>query len=200
MVNEFVTRRAVLAASVLIAGSAALPAFALSDSQATSLVNKMSDDIVRTINSGQSESAMFRDFERLLKTYADMPTISRFALGPAARTASSSELSAYSNAFASYLSRKYGQRFRDFIGGKLEVRGTRSDSRAVIVQARALVPGQSPVAVEFHVSDRSGSAKVFNVIIEGINLLTTERTEIQALLDRQGGSVSKLTSALKQAS
>ncbi len=194
------TRRGVLAASAAWVGLTALPAAALTENEAQEFVQAMARDIEQTINSGQGETAMFRDFERLLARYADLPTIARFSLGPAARNASNAELRAFTEAFQSYVSRKYGQRFREFIGGRLEVRGARSDSRAVIVQGRAVLRGQSPIAVDFHVSDRSGSTKVFNVIIEGINMLTTERTEILALLDQQGGSVPRLTEELRRRS
>ncbi|WP_236638410.1 MlaC/ttg2D family ABC transporter substrate-binding protein [Mangrovicoccus ximenensis] len=192
------SRRAVLAG---LTGSAALaafsaPALALTEDQAVAFVRDMAADIEKTINSGRSEAQMYQAFEKLMNKYADMDVIARFALGPAARSASSSELSSYSAAFRGYLSKKYGARFREFIGGDIEVRGARTDKRAVIVSARAKPKGQAAVAVDFHVSDRSG--KVFNVILEGVNLLTTERTEITSLLDQQGGSLSKLTAELNR--
>jgi len=52
--------------------------------------------------------------------------------------------------------------------------------------------------VVFLVSNGSGRDLFFNMIIEGINLRTTENTEINALLDRNGGSVARLTQALDQ--
>ena len=34
-------------------------------------------------------------------------------------------MAAFTKAFRGYISRKYGKRFREFIGGKIEVRGAR---------------------------------------------------------------------------
>ena len=51
----------------------------------------------------------------------------------------------------------------------------------------------------FHVSDRSGRPLFFNMFIEGINLLLTERTEVGALLDRNGGDIDAMISALSRA-
>nr|WP_172327126.1 ABC transporter substrate-binding protein [Mangrovicoccus sp. HB161399] len=177
---------------------AALPALSLTQDQAVAFVQGMAADIEKTINSGKSDAQMYQAFEQLMNKYADMDVIARFALGPAARTASSSEMSGYTAAFRTYLSKKYGARFREFIGGDIQVQGSRTDKRAVIVSAKAKPKGQAAVAVDFHVSDRSG--KVFNVILEGVNLLTTERTEITSLLDQQGGSIPKLTAELKKRS
>jgi len=39
----------------------------------------------------------------------------------------------------------------------------------------------------------------FNIIIEGINMLASERTEVGALLDANGGDMTKLIAALKSA-
>jgi phospholipid transport system substrate-binding protein len=50
--------------------------------------------------------------------------------------------------------------------------------------------------VRWHVSDKGGRPMFFNIIIEGVNMLAAERTEIGALLDANGRSIAALTSAL----
>jgi phospholipid transport system substrate-binding protein len=192
------SRRRLLSSAALAAATLALPlpALALTASTAEALTRQMVDDITRTINSGKSGAALYREFERIFERYADVPTIARYALGPAARTASRSDLSAFTKAYSGYISRKYGRRFNEFVGGTIEVRGSRVEGSSVVVNTVAKLRGESPFSVDFHLSDRSGRDAFFNVIIEGINMLTTERTEIGALLDRQGGSIPKLTQQL----
>lgn len=197
MANDFtLTRRAVLAG---LSGAAVmpLPAFAVSESAATALVEKLVAEIQKTIGSGKPESQILKDFEKTFERYADVPTIARFSLGVAARSASASEMRAYTDAFSGYIARKYGTRFDEFIGGKVTVKRARADGKIMVVESLADLKGRAPFRVDFHVSDRSGKDKVFNVIIEGINMLTTERTEIGAMLDQSGGSISKLTQKLK---
>jgi phospholipid transport system substrate-binding protein len=176
---------------------AAFPARALDVSQARNLINSAVGDINAIINSGKSEAAMYRDFERVFARYADVPTIARFALGPVARTASPAELAAFADAFQGYIARKYGKRFREFIGGSIEVRDARAVKSFYEVRTTANLRGQAPFAVSFMVSDRSGASKFFDLLIEGISLIKTEQTEIGAMLDRRGGSVARLTSDLR---
>lgn len=114
------TRRSLLAAFAALPVMA-VPALALTDAQAEGLVEQMTAEIVQTINSGKSEASMYREFERLMERYADMNVIARSSLGPAARSVSSGELRAYTAAYKGYVSRKYGKRFREFIGGRIEV-------------------------------------------------------------------------------
>jgi phospholipid transport system substrate-binding protein len=59
--------------------------------------------------------------------------------------------------------------------------------------------GESPFEVRWQVSDRSGQQKFFNLIIEGVNLLSAERQEIGTMLERRGGNIDRLIEDLRQA-
>ena len=48
-------------------------------------------------------------------------------------------------------------------------------------------------------SDRSGSDKFFDLLIEGISLLKSERAEIGAMLDKRRGDIDALVSDLQRA-
>lgn len=193
------TRRTTLAGLLATMGLASSPAFALATAEARSLIDDVVARITSVINSGKSESAMYRDFEVIFNRYADVPTISRSALGPPARSASSQQLNQFSDAFAGYLARKYGKQFRDFIGGEIIVQSARQVKSFQEVQAVAKLRGQSPFSVTFMVSDRSGSSRFFDLLIEGISLLKSERAEIGAMLDKRGGNIDALISDLKSA-
>lgn len=193
------TRRTTLAGLLATMGLASSPAFALATAEARSLIDDVVARITSVINSGKSESAMYRDFEVIFNRYADVPTISRSALGPPARSASSQQLNQFSDAFAGYLARKYGKQFRDFIGGEIIVQSARQVKSFQEVQAVAKLRGQSPFSVTFMVSDRSGSDRFFDLLIEGISLLKSERAEIGAMLDKRGGNIDALISDLKSA-
>ncbi|MEL7461764.1 MAG: ABC transporter substrate-binding protein [Pseudomonadota bacterium] len=195
------TRRSVLAGLVASVAVASLPnrALALTNGEAAALVNRVVADINSIINSGKSRSAMFRDFEGIFSRYGDVPTISRSALGPAARSASPAQLSAFSDAFGGYLARKYGARFREFIGGEIKVRDARAVKNFFEVRSTVALRGQSPFNVSFMVSDRSGRDKFFDIVIEGISLLKTERVEIGSMLDRRRGNIDALVQDLRSA-
>lgn len=186
----------------LVGGAAALalplPAAALTVDQAKSLVGKAVAEVNSTINSGKSETAMFSDFERIFARYADVPVIARSALGPAARTASAAQMTAFTKAYQSYIARKYGRRFREFIGGQIEVTDARAIKSYYEVISVARLRGESPFDLRWHVSDKSGKNLFFNLIIEGVNMLASERTEIGAMLDKRRGDVDALIADLKK--
>ncbi len=198
MANE-ISRRAVLGGLSALGVAAATPATSLTADAARDLITRAVADINAVINSGKSESAMYRDFEAIFRRYADVPTIARSALGPDARSASRAQLSAFADAFTGYLARKYGKRFREFIGGSITVRSAQPVKSFLEVRATADLPGQAPFAVTFLVSDRSGRDLFFDLLIEGISLLKTERTEIGAMLDQRRGDIDLLIRDLQTA-
>lgn len=171
---------------------------ALTESGATGLINRVIGEINAVIASGKSLSGMIRDFERIFARYSDTSYIAAYAMGVDGRRATSAQKRAFSDAFQAYMARKYGKRFREFIGGRLEVRGVRRVKNWYEVSTIAYLSGQAPFEVTFHVSDRTGRELFFNMFIEGINLLLTERTEIGALLDRNGGNIDRMIAALRQ--
>ncbi|MGI9390836.1 MAG: MlaC/ttg2D family ABC transporter substrate-binding protein [Boseongicola sp.] len=192
------TRRSFVGSAVSLVALSAHPALALSSDEARKLIDRVVGDINSVINSGKSQNSMFRDFENVFRRYADVPTIARSALGPPARTASKSQIKQFSNAFTGYLARKYGRRFREFIGGKIRVTGARKVKSFQEVQAVADLRGQPPFAISFMVSDRSGSDRFFDLLIEGISLLKSERAEIGTMLDRRRGDIDALIKDLSK--
>ncbi|MEL6168376.1 MAG: ABC transporter substrate-binding protein [Pseudomonadota bacterium] len=190
-----IDRRVLLAG--LTAFAAAGPAQAITTDRAVTLINQVVRDINSVINSGKSEQAMYGDFERIFLRYGDVPIIARSTLGPVAREVTSAQLNAFADAFGGYLSRKYGARFREFIGGQIEVVRAREVKNWYEVDTVARLRGQAPFSVVFRVSDRSGQDRFFDLVIEGISLGKTERTEIQALLDQRRGNVDQLIQDLR---
>ena len=198
--SDTMTRRDVMTgAGALALLALAGPAHAtLTIASARDLIGRVVRDINVVINSGRSEQAMFGEFEKIFDKYADVDIIARATLGADARRASPAQLRAFSDAFGSYLARKYGRRFREFIGSEIKVIDAKQVKRHFEVETVAKLRGQRPFEVIFRVSDRSGRDLFFDIVIEGISLGKTERTEITALLDRNRGDIDALISDLRQ--
>ena len=81
--DMILNRRAFAVGLATAAALSALPrpALALSADAAKALVDKTVATVNSIINSGKSEAAMLKDFEKLFVTYADVPTIARSVLG-----------------------------------------------------------------------------------------------------------------------
>lgn len=194
-------RRAFLGGALATCALALLPrgAFALDTAGARSLISRLVGEINTVINSGKSPSQMYAEFRKIFVRYADTPTIARFVLGPTARSLNTAQFRAYQSAFEGYISRKYGARFREFIGGQIIVRGAQPLKDNFIVTGTADLRGEAPFDVSFLVSDRSGRPLFVDMQIEGVSLLKTEAVEVRAMLDRARGNIDGLVQALERA-
>ena len=191
------SRRAFLAGTAA-AALLPLPALAVGLDAARALVDRLVAEVNAVIASGQPEAQMLLEFEVIFDRHADVPAIARYVLGADARSASAEQLTRWTAAFRTYIARKYGGRFREFIGGRIEVIEARNVPNGVEVETTAIFVGRAPFRVDFWVSDGSGQIKFFNIIIEGINMLLAERTEVQAMLDQKGGDIDRLIAELPQ--
>ena len=187
-----------------MAVAAALPmlprrALALTQQQASSLIQQVMGDVQSIINSGASEGQMIARFETLFSRYADVAIIARAALGPPARAASAGQMSSFTQAFQAYLARKYGRQFRRFAGATAQVTGAREERSLWEVSSTMTMRNEAPFEVRWHVSDRSGAVRFVNIIIDGVNVLAAERQEIGTMLERRGGDLDRMIQDLRQA-
>lgn len=180
------------AAGAVCATAFPMPGLALNASQAEGLVNNAVGDINGVIASGASINSMVNSFKGIFERYADTAYLAAFALGNDGRSASNAQKQAFSEVFGVYLANKYGRRFNEFSGGQIQVQGSRPVNSYIEVQTLAILRNQSPFQVDFHVTDRIGRPVFFNLIVEGVNMLLTERAEIGAMLDARGGNLDTL--------
>lgn len=193
------TRRGFLG---LIAGGAALvamPAHAMTAGQAKAAIQTAADEVYAIINSGAPAAQMYRQFEGVFARRADLDAMVRSALGPTARQIDQRTFAEFKAAMAGYVARKYGKRFREFIGSRLEVGEARQVKSFWSVSSVAYLNGRSPLQVDWHISDKTGQPRFFNLIIEGVNMLASEREEIRAMLARRRGDVNAVIADLRQA-
>ncbi|SDH91680.1 MlaC/ttg2D family ABC transporter substrate-binding protein [Alloyangia pacifica] len=196
---HFTNRRGFLVGALGAVALGTLPGVALAASaaQAERLVQGLVGDVNAVIASGASEAAMIAEFERIFARYGDMPYIAAYVMGADGRRASGPQKKAFTAAFQGYAARKYGKQFRKFIGGQIRVEGTQKVKNAYQVATTADLRGQAPFEVTFFVGEKSG--RFYNMYVEGVNMLLTERTEIGAMLDRRRGDIDAMIADLRRA-
>ena len=106
------------------------------------------------------------------------------------------QLSEFGDVFVTYIARKYGSYFKDFIGGEITVLGPVRSKNI----SRSKHPQNCVARTDgslFHVSDRSGSLLLFNLYVEGVSMLLSERNEIGSMLDKRRGDLDKLIADMR---
>ncbi|MFQ8431092.1 phospholipid-binding protein MlaC [Amaricoccus sp. W119] len=200
MNDAALSRRALMrgAAGLGLAFALHGPAFAQSTSAAQQLVVTLSNELSRLVNSGQSANQIISAFQQLLMRYGDMNAVSASVVGPTWRGASPAQKQAFVPAFTNYFAKRYGKTFSEYKNATIQVDGAQDAGRAgVLVNSTVKRPGQEDIRVGWQISDRSGSPKVVNLVIEGVSALANERAEVGAMLDAQGGDLDRLIAQMR---
>ena len=138
-------------------------------------------------------------FRQLFQADFDGPGIARFVLGRYWRSASEQEQQEYLKLFEDYVVFVYGARLSNFNGETFKVRGSRTDESGTIVSTDIISPkGDAPIKVDWRLITDHGSFKINDVIIEGISMLVTQRSEFASVIQRHGGQVRELLAMMRE--
>ncbi len=196
--SNTLNRRGFLAAT---AAAALIPATgqAATTDQAVALVNQIVTELLQVVRSSQTDAEALRQFENIFVKYGDVPVIARSVIGQPWRGMNGSQQSAFVTAFRGYLARKYGSQFREYRDASVQItNAVDRGNKGIVVSSRMTYGGEPPIAVDWQVSDRSGQLKMFNLFIEGVSMLSTERSEVRAILEANGNNVDRLIADLNR--
>jgi phospholipid transport system substrate-binding protein len=192
------TRRVLLGSvpAAWIAGTSA-PVAAAED--AAMFMNELLSRAIALLNSKAPLSERRERVRRLFHADFDAPGIARFVLGRYWRQASPAERREFLQLFDDYVVYVYSTRLADFGGERFKVRGTRSEQDAMIVSTDIFPQGTAaPLRVDWRVVSDEGVYKIADVIVGGVSLMVTERSEFASVIQRHGGQVDGLLSLMRQ--
>jgi len=138
-------------------------------------------------------------FAELFHEDFDGPGIARFVVGPYWRTASPKEQQDFIKIFEDYVVFVYTARLGDFGGEHIDIRGTRSDGNGIIVSTAISGPrNTSPLKVDWRLVTDNGAYKINDIIVEGISMGVTQRSEFASVVQRNGGQLRGLIALMRQ--
>ena len=146
-----------------------------------------------------NRAAKTKAFEKLLRKDFDLRKIGRFAMGQYWNSASDKQRSAYFKLFENMVIDIYSARFSEYGGQDIEVRSARPEGKKDILVRSAIVGGNGPdVDVDWRVRYKSGQYKVIDIVVEGVSMALTQRSEFASVIQRGGGSVDVLIEHLEK--
>ena len=146
-----------------------------------------------------TEEDRVEEFRRILIKAFDLRTIGRFVLGRYWRRTTPDERREFEVLFEDYIVATYSTRLGQYQGEALTVSATRSEGNGDILVTTQIVPRDGPtVRVEWRVRGKPGSYKIIDVVVEGISMVITQRSEFASVIQRSGGQVSGLLDELRK--
>ena len=139
-------------------------------------------------------------FRRLMNENFAIKGIAKFVLGRHWRKATESEKKEYLQLFEDLLVDTYADRFAKYSGEKLvvnksEVRG-KGDALVHTIMIR--VDGAKPLKVTWRVRGKKGIYKIVDIMVEGISMVVTQKSEFASFIQKNGGSLGPLLIELRK--
>ena len=139
-------------------------------------------------------------FRTLFVAHFDVPTIAKWALGRYWRIATKAEQDEYQAMFEDYIVTTYTNRFRDYTNEHLdvgEVDKIADEDSGLMVRSLIVRDQPKPIRVDWRIASQGGGYKIVDVIVEGVSMVQTQRSEFSSVILRGGGKVAGLITELK---
>jgi phospholipid transport system substrate-binding protein len=138
------------------------------------------------------------EFRRLFLKNFDVNAISRFVVGNAWRTASDAEREEYRKLFEDYVVAAYTARLSAYSGEQFQVKDEVAAGDDIVVNSLILRPsGGPPTRVEWRVRNSENGAKIVDVVVEGVSMAITQRSEFAAVMQQGGKGLGSLNDKLR---
>jgi phospholipid transport system substrate-binding protein len=167
------------------------------------LVQKITDEILAAIKSdkdlaaGDKQKAVKLAEEKVLP-YIDFEQATRLAVGRAWRQATPEQQKRLVTEFRNMLVRTYSNAISAYQGQTLKVLPSRgkTDPEETTVRTQFVRAGGQPLPIDFTMHQKDGTWKVYDIVVEGVSLVMTYRSEFDAVVKQEGidGLIKRLAS------
>lgn len=167
---------------------------------ALALVKNIGDEAVATLADTSLSDEQKQDrFEKFLDSSFDMNRIGRFVLGQYWREASETQQSEFLKVFRDYMVTSYADKIGSYSGENLEIKDATSlNDKESLVHSLITRPNGPPIKLDWRVRSTDQGAKIVDVIIEGISMAQTHRSEFASVVSQPGVGVDGLINKLKE--
>ena len=175
-------------------GAMALAAVAVAQELAPDqLVQKITDEVLAAIKSdkqlaaGDKQKAVKLAEQKVLP-YIDFDQATRLAVGRAWSQASPEQKKRLVGEFRNMLVRTYSNAIQSYQGQTLKVLPSRGkqDPEDTTVRTQFVRAGGQPLPIEFHMRQTDKTWKVYDIVVEGVSLVMTYRSEFDAVVKQEG--------------
>jgi phospholipid transport system substrate-binding protein len=198
--REFTRGLAIVGAVVLLALGAPRPAVATELGDPAKFVRQFSAQAIGVLAdknlSGERREQAFRE---LLTVGFDVKTISRFVLGRYWRKTTEAEREEFMGLFEDLIVATYSRRFSDYSGQTLEVEAIREENeKRAAVASRMLRQAGEPIQIDWRLRRRGDSWRIVDVVVEGMSMVLSQRSEYAAVIKSDGGKIHGLLVKLRE--
>ena len=172
----------------IMAMTSAPAALAGQAEDAADFIKKLGDETVATLAATEvSQDERIAKYQVLVERSFAMKTIARYVLGRNWRAATPEQQTEYLELFRAFVIDNYASKLDSFSGTVFRIVDAQAlDEKDTIVSTEVQSPGNPAVLIGYRVRVRNGKYRIIDVIVEGVSLVATQRSEFASVVDRNG--------------
>ena len=166
-----------------------------------SYVMEITETAINTLtDKSVNQSTKEVQFGKLFDKNFDVSSISRFVLGKYWKQASLDQKKNFIKAFRNYIVKTYSSRFNEYSGEKLKLIDFENQSNPKIFLVHTILEREDEpvIKVDWRIGKKKDRFVILDIIIEGISLAITQRSEFVSVIDQNEGNIDQLISILKE--
>lgn len=174
-----------------VCAMATRPAVAADANAASKYIETLANETLATISDkGLSKDQKQTKLETLFSGNVDIPWVGKFVMGTFWRQATDDQKSRYLQHYQTFIIRHYTSRFTDYTSGTFKMTGAKDDGEGeftVSMTIQGAEANSQPVLVDYRVRTADkGAFKIFDINVEGVSMITTQRSEFSSVLNQNG--------------
>jgi phospholipid transport system substrate-binding protein len=178
-------RRAAIA--LIAVAPLATPGLAADPAEPQAIVRETLDRVLEILAKDISPEERVRQIEEITYDHFDFATISRLTLARRWKKFSPEQREEFVEQFKIQLSRSYGTRITRYEQEQVDILGSRVEPRGdVTVNTRIKGGTADGIEVDYRLRKRDGPWLVIDVIIEGVSLVSSYRSQFAEILGHGG--------------
>ncbi len=157
------------------------------------LVKKTADDVIevikndKDIQAGNQQKIFALAEEKILPNF-DFEKVSRLVLGKNWTNASAEQRASFQAEFKTLLLRTYATALSKYKNQAIEYKPFRMEAGADSATVKTAIqqPGGEPISVDYTLSKKGDDWKVYDIVIEGVSLVTNYRSQFAQEIRQNG--------------
>lgn len=169
---------------------------------ATEFIKVLTKDAITMLTGKDiTKAERAKRFRALMLKNFSLKGIAKFVLGRHWRKASEDQQKEYLKLFEDLMVVTYADRFEKYSGEKLLIKRTEVRNKKDAIVYTTMVKandGAKPLKVDWRVRTKDGAYTIIDVMVEGISMIMTQKSEFASFIKKNGGELSALLTELKK--
>ncbi len=166
---------------------ASAPAHAGDAEGAKRFIDNVGRQVLDVLKTDIAKTEKQAKLEKIFSSKVDIPFVAKFVLGQHWRAASPEQQKAYVSAYGPFVIGNYANKLTRYSGQEYALKNARADTDGSFLVTMTILGGDSADAqVDYRLRATGVNYQLVDIIVEGVSLLATQRSEFNAIVQTKG--------------